>query len=271
MFDKILVCLDGSPLAEKILPLAQTIAGSKGSRVVLLRVVENSEELLAEESYMRARASVLGASIRFLISSDPAIGIVEELEKNPRAMAAMTTHGRTAWGEALLGSVAQKVVRGAKRPVLLYRARPDNSAVPATISTLIVAVDGSEFSEKIIPAAVEVAKSLNSRITLVQALPAESAAQAARANIPLGDVLESSYLQTTAAEIKKRYQIEPSWDVLHGEAGDAICRYVNGMKDTLLAMTSHARGGVERVVFGSVAAACIRKAGVPMLIYWPEH
>src|SRR5262245_40322344 len=78
------------------------------------------------------------------------------------------------------------------------------------------------------------AKSLNSRITLVQALPAESA-QAARANVPLGDVLESSYLQTTAAEIKKRYQIEPGWDVLHGEAGDAICRYVNGMEDTLLA------------------------------------
>ena len=119
MFDKILVCLDGSPLAEKILPLAQTIAGSKGSRIVLLRVVENSQEVLAEESYMRERASVFGASIRFLISPDPATGIVEELEKNPQAMAAMTTHGRTAWGEALLGSVALKVIRGARRPVLL--------------------------------------------------------------------------------------------------------------------------------------------------------
>jgi len=270
MFDKILVCLDGSPLAEKILPLAQTIAGSKGSRIVLVRVVENSEELLAEESYMHVRASVFGASIRFLISPDPATGIVEELEKNPGAMAAMTTHGRTAWGEALLGSVALKVIHGARRPVLLYRARPDSSAVPATISTLIVAVDGSEFSEKIIPAAVEMAKSLNSRITLVQALPAQTA-QAERANIPLGDVLESSYLQTMAAQIKKRYQIEPSWDVLHGEAGDAICRYVNGMQDTALAMTSHARAGLERVVFGSVAATCIRHADVPMLIYWPEH
>src|SRR5215475_6644031 len=261
MFDKILVCLDGSPLAEKILPLAQTIAGSKGARVVLLRVVENSEELLAEESYMRARASVFGASIRFLISPDPATGIVEELEKNPGAMAAMTTHGRTAWGEALMGSVALKVIRGARRPVLLYRARPDSSAVPATISTLIVTVDGSEFSEKIIPAAVGMSKSLNSRITLVQALPAQTA-QAARDNVPSGDVLESSYLQTMAAQIKKRYQIEPSWDVLHGEAGDAICRYVNGMENTLLAITAHARGGVERVVFGSVAAACIRKAEV---------
>jgi hypothetical protein len=39
MFDEILVCLDGSPLAEKILPLAQAIAGIKGSPLVLLRVV----------------------------------------------------------------------------------------------------------------------------------------------------------------------------------------------------------------------------------------
>ena len=133
----------------------------------------------------------------------------------------------------------------------------------------MVALDGSQFSEKIVPAAIEMAKSLNSRIILVQALPTESV-QAVSAHVPSGDVLESSYLQAKAAEIKKKYEIDPSWDVLHGEAGDAICRYLNGMEDTLLAMTSHARGGVERALLGSVAAACIRKAGVPMLIYWPD-
>ena len=270
MFDEILVCLDGSPLAEKILPLAQGIASGKGSAVILLRVLGSSEELSAEESYMRERARVFGAPIRFLISPDPAIAIIEELDKNPRAIAALTTHGRTAWGEALLGSVALKVIRGARRPVLLYRARSDSLATPTKITTLVVALDRSEFSEKIVPSAVAMAKSLNSRIMLVQALPAESA-HAARANLPLGDVLESSYLQAKAAEIKKRYQIEPTWDVLHGEAGDAICRYVNGMEETLLAMTSHARGGVERALLGSVAAACIRNAGVAMLIYWPDE
>jgi nucleotide-binding universal stress UspA family protein len=269
MFDEIIVCLDGSPLAEKILPLAQGIASAKSSTVILLRVVGDSEELSAEESYMRERAGVFRAPIRFLISPDPAAAIVEELEKNPRAIAAITTHGRTAWVEALLGSVALKVIRGARRPLLLYRARSDSSSAPAKITNLVVALDGSEFSEKIVPAAIAMAKSLNSRIMLVQALPAESAH--ARANLPLGDVLESSYLQTKAAEIKKRYQIEPNWDVLHGEAGDAICRYVNGMENTLLAMTSHARGGLERAFLGSVAAACIRKAGVPMLIYWPDE
>jgi nucleotide-binding universal stress UspA family protein len=133
----------------------------------------------------------------------------------------------------------------------------------------VFALDGSQFSEKILPPAIEMAKSINSRIMLVQALPTESA-QAVRDAVPIGDVLESSYLQGKAAEIKKKYEIEPSWDVLHGEAGDAICRYVNGMQDTALAMTSHARSGLERIVFGSVAATCIRHADVPILIYWPE-
>jgi nucleotide-binding universal stress UspA family protein len=131
-------------------------------------------------------------------------------------------------------------------------------------------MDRSEFSEKIVPSAVAMAKFLDSRIMLVQALPAESV-HAARANLPSSDILESSYLQAKAAEIKHRYQIEPTWDVLHGEAGDAICRYVNGMQNTMLAMTSHARGGLEKAFLGSVAATCIRKAGVPMLIYWPDH
>jgi nucleotide-binding universal stress UspA family protein len=269
MFDQILVCLDGSPLAEKILPLAQEIAGGKGAKIVLLRVVGDSKELLAEEGYMRQRAGLFRVPFRFIIAHDPAAAIVEELVKNPRAMAALTTHGRTAWGEALLGSVALKVILGAKRPVLLYRPRPKSSASPAKITTLVVALDGSQFSEKIVPAAIEMAKSLNSRIMLVQALPAEGV-QTVSAHVPSGDVLESSYLQAKAAEIKKKYEIDPSWDVLHGEAGDAICRYLNGMEDTLLAMTSHARGGVERALLGSVAAACIRKAGVPMLIYWPD-
>ena len=270
MFDEILVCLDGSPLAEKILPLAQGIAGIKGSPLILLRVVGNNDELSVEEAYMRERARVFHAPIRFLISPDPATAIVDELVKNPRAMAALTTHGRTAWKEALLGSVALRVIRGVKRPVLLYRALSDSSSAPVKITELVVALDGSEFSEKIVPAAVQLAKSLNSQITLIQALSADSAG-AKRADVPLGDVLESSYLQSKANQINKRYQIAPTWEVLHGEAGDAICRYVSGMPNTMLAMTTHARGGLERAFLGSVAATCIRKAGVPMLIYWPDH
>jgi len=266
MFDKIFVCLDGSPLAEKILPLAQGVAKATGATMALLRVVGDNSEMAAEESYMRNQASLCGAQIRFLLSRDPPAAIVEELAKNPGAVPVMTTHGRTAWAEALLGSVALKVIRGAKRPVLLHRPLPSHAEAPAKIVQLVAALDGSKFSEKIIPSAVELAKAFAARLLLVQAL-----AQQAPVGQAKGDVLESSYLHAKADEIRKKYAIDADWDVLHGDAGDAICRYVNGMQNTVLAMTSHARGGLERAFVGSVATSCIRHAGVPILIYWPEQ
>ena len=48
MFDEVLVCLDGSPLAETILPSARAIATPKGGTLTLLRIVRDSAELSAE-------------------------------------------------------------------------------------------------------------------------------------------------------------------------------------------------------------------------------
>ena len=198
MFAKVLVCLDGSPAAEKILPLAQAIASGPGSTVDLLRVVGNNEELSAAESYMRERAGVFRATFRFLISPDPAIAIIDELEQNPRAIVALTTHGRSAWGQALLGSVALKVIRGAKRPVILYRPRAGTA--PAKITTIMLALDGTEFSEKIIPSAVSMAKTLGSGIILVQTLTLAAGVGVGGPNLPTPHVLGSSYLPAQAGE-----------------------------------------------------------------------
>jgi hypothetical protein len=60
---------------------------------------------------------------------------------NPRAIPAMTTHGRTAWSEAILGSVAFQVIRGAKRPVILYCPLVKDAAPPKKVTTLAVALD----------------------------------------------------------------------------------------------------------------------------------
>lgn len=269
MFDQIFVCLDGSPSAEKILPLAQGIAKAKGANLVLLRVVEDTSKIASEERYMRERAALFGGQIRFLVSPDPGAAIVGELAMNSGAIPALTTHGRTAWAEALFGSVALKLIRGAGRPVLVYRPLPHDMRAPAKISTVMIALDGNELSERILPFAVEIAKPLAARLLLVQVLRPGGQQTPPLREIKT-DLLESSYLHAKAAEVRQEYDIEADWDVLHGEPGDAICRYISGMRDTLLAMTSHARGGLKRAVFGSVAAECIRNGGAPMLIYWPH-
>src|SRR6266508_2859963 len=225
MINEILVCLDGSPLAEKVVPLARGIAYATGAILTGVKVVRDSDQIARAESYMRESARRFGAQIKFVVSGDPALAILEELEKDPTTLVAITTHGRTAWSEAVLVSVAFRVIRGAKRPVILYCPLVKDANAPKKVTTLVVALDGSDFSERIIP---------------------------------------------YAAAIKQTHGIDADWEVLHGDPADAICRYLKGMPDTLLAMTTHARSALERAVLGSVAGYCVRHAGVPLLLYWPH-
>jgi len=269
MFDEIIACVDGSSLAEKVLPLARGITAPRKGRLTLLRVVEDTDELATEENYLRDCARQYSAELRFRVSSDPAEAILAELKRDPRAVAALTTHGRTAWMEAILGSVALRVIRDAKRPVIVFRPLDNDREAPKKISTIALALDGGRFSERIITYAVKAAQGLSARLTLIQALPIHPNL-APLAEHEKSDILESSYLHRTAADIKAAYSIDAQWEVLHGDPADAICRYLIGAPETILAMTTHARGGIARVALGSVAAACVRHAGVPLLLYWPH-
>jgi nucleotide-binding universal stress UspA family protein len=153
--------------------------------------------------------------------------------------------------------------------VILYRAVSGDGEAPKRISTLVLALDGSEFAERLTPFATEMAKALAARLVLVQALPPQPSIPALAGNSK-SDMLESSYLHGVGRKIKREYGIDCEWEVLHGDPADALCRYVKGMPETMLAMTSHARGGLQRALLGGVAAACLRRAGVPIFMYGPR-
>ena len=53
-----------------------------------------------------------------------------------------------------------------------------------------------------------------------------------------------------------------------GEPASAICQYLKGTTETMLMLTTHARGAMERAMLGSVAAECIRRSGVPLYLYY---
>jgi nucleotide-binding universal stress UspA family protein len=267
MFDQVIACLDGSSLAESILPLARGLTAPQGGTLTLLRVVADAAELAAEEDYLRDCARQYGGQLRFIVDADPAHAISAELERIPQALAALTTHGRSAWGEAIVGSVALQIIRTARRPVILYCPLGRDGHAPKNISKIVLALDGSEFAEHMIPYAAKAAQLLNAQLLLVQVLPPGAPA----ALDERSDISEASYLHRQAARIQKKYGVGAEWEVLHGEPAAAICQYVKGMSETLLALTTHARAGVERAMFGSVAAQCIRHAGVPLLLYWPQE
>jgi nucleotide-binding universal stress UspA family protein len=270
VFDEVIVCLDGSSLAEKIIPLARGLTQATAGKLIFLRVVQDPAEIWGEEEYLTDCARQYGAQLRLAVSLDPARAIRAELDREPRAIAALTTHGRTAWAEAIMGSMALRVLREAMRPVLLFRPREEDCEAPGKITTVAAALDGSAFSEKIVSYAVRAARSLSARLVLLQALPVVRPGPVL-SHGEKADIVESAYLHRKAVEIQAAQGIEVQWEVLHGEPDDALCRYLKDMPETLLAMTTHARGGAERVVLGSVAGFCVRHAGVPLLLYWPPH
>ena len=152
MFKKILICLDGTKLAEQILPYAE-LASLCGGKAVLLQVLELSKafppasmpafaptyfsneqvELQVEgleneaEGYLDLQAKKLredGIDVDCVVLEGiPGEAIINYAESNGVDLIAIATHGRGGLGRVAFGSVADFVLKKAGRPVLLIRPK----------------------------------------------------------------------------------------------------------------------------------------------------
>jgi nucleotide-binding universal stress UspA family protein len=142
----VLVALDGTPEAEQILQPAGTLAKLLGASCTLLRVVPTvvphgvrketavgaalADKLRAEAHvYLQRMAASLqdrgiAAQTRILAHAHPATAILNEAASGEYDLLALETHGRRGLLRLFLGSVADKVVRGASIPVLVHRCLP---------------------------------------------------------------------------------------------------------------------------------------------------
>lgn len=140
---RILIPLDGSPLAEKALEIAEPLALAAGMEVLLLRVVPpippliegariimTADEVAAlerreAEAYLAGIATGLrgrGLRVRPLVRvGDPARAILATAEAEGATLIAMATHGRGGLGRLLFGSVTAQVMRASPVPVLTVR------------------------------------------------------------------------------------------------------------------------------------------------------
>jgi len=145
MFRKILVCLDGSSLAEQVLPYATEVAQRFGSRVVLLQVIhlpasfaaaaaQGGEKILAEEvgrlagearAYLEGVAAPLrekGLEVEAAaLEGTPSEAIVIYARENEVDLIAIGTHGRKSLGRLIFGSVADHVLKHSSIPVLTVK------------------------------------------------------------------------------------------------------------------------------------------------------
>ncbi len=269
MYKRLLVALDGSAIAESILPYALGISQATRSQLTLVRVVDDDGQRAEAARYVDALAARLDAESRCISADgDVATALFQEAARVPGTLVAMTTHGRSGVLGALLGSIAMKVLRGMHEPVLLYRPHETATAdpsVPVSFTRIVLPLDGTAEANAIGEQAAALARALGVRLVVISVLDPRGLAASGAAT---GDLLESSYVHGRAAELGRRHGVEFSWEVLHGnKPAQAIADFAVQDRNTMLAMVTRANAApVAAALLGSVTTDCLRKAGVPILM-----
>ena len=144
---------------------------------------------------------------------------------------------------------------------------------------ILVALDGSEFAEQVVPHVEALATTFGSVVTLVRATTSDRSLMHPPAHmVPASGLLAdhitmveaehqaaSSYLADVAQQLSNR-NVTVAWEVVPGSAADVIVAVAGRLPADLIAMTTHGEGGLGRLVFGSVADAVLRRAPCPILL-----
>jgi nucleotide-binding universal stress UspA family protein len=138
---------------------------------------------------------------------------------------------------------------------------------------ILVPLDGSELAEAALPHAVEIARCMGSQLSLLRvtpmqvvvASPAESVALYAPEVLELEREEAAKYLAHLRIELTAP-GLSIHTAVITGAIVETIIDYAREQRIDLIVMSTHGRGGLSRVVFGSVADQVLRGAHCPTLL-----
>jgi nucleotide-binding universal stress UspA family protein len=282
MTKQILVPLDGSREAEAILSEVQRIAAVRDQVHFLhllpplpapvglgpTHVLTLHQQAEAYLDVARERWLYEQKGVDVVGTGDPATGILAyALEKNIDLIA-MTTHGRGGMARFLFGSVAATVVRKAQLPVLLTRPGIPHPTRP--LKRILVSVAGSETPNDLLTTVKSLARGPDTDIVLFHAVPpVQDPAPQWALETPLSlNSRPEHYLQELADSLEEQgYTAWPS--VLSGDPEEKILEQAKKLDVDLIALATHARTGLERLMAGSVAEGVLRKSPVSVLLQKP--
>ena len=303
MFRNVLVPLDGSRFAEAALPLATRIVRAAGAKLhvvmvhqpiatlagmgeLVLTAPEFESELQSQErSYLAETAAGLsaasGSPVEFRhFDGDVAPDVCEEAGRVAADLVVIATHGRGTLKRLWLGSVADYVVRHLTVPVLLvHPSRGDDSETAPPVRRILVALDLSQEAEAILEPAVALAQVTGAALTLVHV--SELVFEMATPAMPSPVQLDAELLQASRAAAQTRLEAEAARLRRLGVSVDVTVIVgvgaASGLLDLLevdqfdvVAMTTHGRGGMRRLLLGSVADKVVRGSAKPVLVFRPH-
>lgn len=284
---RLLVPLDGSPLAESILPVVEEWAKEDKAEVFLLRAVlvrhlpgcedaEAQARAVGEgEDYLKGIADRLERRgvkrVRWAVWYEEAAAAISGAAAGDRVeMIAMATHGRSGLSRLLLGSVAEVVVRSARVPVLVIRSQ--SAWKPWATRKIVVPLDGSDAAEGILAVVQRLADPRALAVLLVKVIE-PMAPSAAGGTVMWPDELmalqreEAARYLAKVAEPLRAKGLPVECHVAVGRPAETIAAVAGRERADLIAMATHSRSGLSRLLLGSVAAKVLHRSPVPVLLF----
>ena len=303
-WERILVPYDGSPLSAAALVPAAELARRSGASVTVAHAVQpayvpdvspalaasvgetNGRALLAEGvgrlKSEGLRAAELLVHPRPDEPPDAAQAILTALRASQADLVVMSTHGRTGAARAVLGSVAERVIRGAEVPLLLFgrgaipgaQTWPDTggSALPASV---LVALSGDARSEGVLTPAVLLAEALGAGLKLLRVVPENHLLLGPSYGAPAATRGTRAYLSGQAEALLKRHPLLPFVRTTAlvadpDRVASTIAEHARWSGARAIAMATHGRSGLARFLLGSVTTGVVAESSAPVLVVPPS-
>jgi nucleotide-binding universal stress UspA family protein len=275
---RVLVPLDGSTLAEAILPVVERLARDHEAEVILLEVLAgqgtreaaHDAEHQAGDYLQRMVDSLRRRGLRQVRAcvwhGDADQAIANAATRERPDFIAMATHGRSGLDWLRFGSVAEGVVRRAPVPVLLVRGSAAWGR--GGIDRILVPLDGSEASETVLPIVACLAGPFDFEVQLLHVVETSLSGALAGATGVHDPETEAAYLAGVAAALEAR-GLRAGVTLRVGLPAEVIPAVAVETKCGLVAMSTHGRSGLGRLFLGSVAERVLRAVSVPVLLWKP--
>lgn len=294
MLEHMLVPLDGSPLAECVLPHAVALARAFGARVTLLRILERTlaadptrsvdpldwhirkAEAGAYLDGVVARLQDIGLQVdKGLLEGQAAERIVEFAHTTDVSLILLSSHGRSGLSGWNISGVVQKIILRAYMPTMVVRAYQPASGDLAGLRyhKLMIPLDCSQRAECVLPVATKLARFHNSHLLLAHVVRRPELicrAPPMREELDLVDqITERNRLEAGRylEQLQARLSLDVEGHLLVEDSAEApLHDLVRRENVDLVVLSAHGYSGETKWPYGSVALNFIAYGTTPLLI-----
>lgn len=300
MFDTILVPLDGSQLAECVLPHVAAIASPFNAEVTLFRMLEKNQTGLSTQLFdlvnwqiNKTRATLYlektkallqesGIRVRTIVMEGlVAEGITEYVQNQGMKLIVLSSHGRhglTQWG---ISSIAHKIILSAQTSLLIVRAhqygmRLDGLSATSLVQRILAPLDGSQRAENVLPIITQLARYHKSQVHLAQVVQTPEMARqmpATREDIDLANRVIARNREEAGRyleQMKSRSYLEDiavQTHLLNGEnTAVALHQLAEQEHIDMVVLSAHGYSGNHQWPYGSLVNNFIIYGKSPLLI-----